>query len=186
MKNNLLIFILLTGTVFLYANAWSTKVDGNCMAVNLTDSLGRKDGIWAEKDLIHKYKDGKEQFMLQIGSSCIDLIVHYDKSIISFYPSGVIAFFITKIEHYKDVIGIYGPLETDTEVERYYKGYEYKFYENGSIKAEGWVIFEDVPGDPVGEWKFYNTNGDVKEVRYCNEPPYLTKDSTTVSERQLH
>lgn len=54
-----------------------------------------------------------------------------------------------------------------------YQSYDYQFYPNGNIEAQGWRVFgEDfeIDDEEIGIWKYYTPEGKEKIVDYSKMP----------------
>ena len=184
MKKNLFVLVLLTCFANICVTAWRPEIKDNCMTVNLTDSLGRRFGLCSDYGSLNFYKEGRQAgtWVLFEESRSPDSIMylamagysfdHKEKgSLIFFNPNGVVSCMLVNITENKDFIGSQKNFTSETPLP--YQSYGYEFYEDGRIKAEGWVILcEDIlvdGGERVGIWKFYTPTKKIEEVDFSKE-----------------
>lgn len=155
-----------------------TEPDINVKQVGRFDATRDIDGVLFDKNEFTTFKNGKLSGpSLYINRRDSDKVYHVlfqmfyvdnilQGSCLGFYPNGVVSEFLCNIK-----------LNIDYhEVRDYfpYQSYCYKFYDTGTIKAEGWGLIEEsiMLGNSImiGKWKYYDSNGKLeKEVEYPKE-----------------
>ena len=117
------------------------------------------------------YQDGKPRSIIVYASSSVQKEEDY-------YPSGQLEYieeYDRKCEYYlqRKFYNQEGKptsvLEITDPKKKNYSSKEY--YDNGSIKEEGQIIYNGQLGDyhKNGKWKFYHENGLLKEVRFFSK-----------------
>lgn len=136
----------------------TNNIDG--VLLNQNEITTFKDGKLSGPSLyIHK-RDSDNVCYIAVQLFYQDNVLH--GSNIEFYPNGIIKNLVVNISPNTDFFEVINTFP--------FQSYCYEFYETGKIKGEGWGLIEEdiMMGNSirVGTWKYYDSNGDVKEVEY--------------------
>lgn len=184
MKQILLLFLLNVTIVLSISQCLKAQEAGNFIIpvsidttnYNRYNELGLKTGLWLEEIApiyiaIKCYKDGKENGTLMFFAgkgegekTLIEISMYNDGKMrgpaMLFNDNGTINTYVVSM------------MENDfQESAKYYplKGYTYEYNDDGSIKAEGWYLYDSswlIDDKRIGIWKIYNTDGTYYEKDY--------------------
>jgi antitoxin component YwqK of YwqJK toxin-antitoxin module len=160
-------FISLIFFISLLIESYSLVGQINCKDCNVTDSLGRKQGLWIEGSIYTYYKDNqRDGIQVNYGSNnfTVTAIGEFSKG----DPIGKVYFF-DDTGHLQYTVENIGKNTRFTSI-RYdsvkvipkFSGYLKDYFPNGYVEVEGLILFDDdfeQDFDKYGIWKYYDKKG---------------------------